>query len=76
MGDRGPRRGAIVLLGVIILAMFRLFSPGPGKLGVSDGRLTPCPASPNCACSQATDPGHAIAPIAFSGTAAAAPWLA
>ena len=39
---------------------------------MSDGRLTPCPSSPNCVCSQATDPGHAIAPIAFTGSAAAA----
>jgi uncharacterized protein (DUF1499 family) len=40
------------------------------NLGVSDGRLAACPASPNCVSSQATDPQHAIAPLHYPGTAA------
>ena len=49
----------------------------PSNLGVKDGRLAPCPRSPNCVASQA-DPGdatHHIAPITFKGDAGAA-WRA
>ncbi|TKB33399.1 MAG: DUF1499 domain-containing protein [Nitrospira sp.] len=28
-------------------------------------RLSPCPSSPNCVCSQAQDVGHAIGPIRY-----------
>jgi len=38
----------------------------PPGLGVTAGRLEPCPASPNCVSTLATDPQHAIAPIPFS----------
>lgn len=44
----------------------------PADLGVHDGRLKACPDQPNCVNSQATDAGHAIAPLAFRGDAAAA----
>jgi uncharacterized protein (DUF1499 family) len=47
--------------------MFKL-PPSPARtLGVKDGRLTPCPASPNCVCSQAADAKHFIEPIRFTG---------
>lgn len=35
----------------------------PANLGVQDGRLTPCPESPNCVSSYATDETHGIAPL-------------
>lgn len=41
----------------------------PTDLGVRDGRLAPCPETPNCVSSQAADDGHRIAPIAFRGSA-------
>lgn len=44
----------------------------PGGLGVRDGRLAPCPSSPNCVSSLAPDATHRIAPIPFTGRAAAA----
>ena len=44
----------------------------PMNLGVHDGRLAPCPASPNCVSSQSTDKDHAIEPFPFSGTPAEA----
>jgi uncharacterized protein (DUF1499 family) len=44
----------------------------PADLGLRDGRLKACPDSPNCVNSQATDAGHAIAPLAFKGDATAA----
>lgn len=39
----------------------------PNNLGVRDGRLSACPASPNCVSSQASDERHRIAPLAFTG---------
>jgi uncharacterized protein (DUF1499 family) len=38
----------------------------PTTLGVHDGRLSPCPNTPNCVCSQDSDPGHRIEPLTFS----------
>ncbi|MBD0335627.1 MAG: DUF1499 domain-containing protein [Cyanobacteria bacterium Co-bin13] len=39
----------------------------PTNLGVKDGKLAPCPGSPNCVVSQGAQDGeHAIAPIAFT----------
>lgn len=38
----------------------------PTNLGVREGRLRPCPASPNCVCSFDTDPEHGTAPLRFS----------
>ncbi|MGF1458592.1 MAG: DUF1499 domain-containing protein [Leptolyngbyaceae cyanobacterium] len=42
------------------------------ELGVEDGQLSPCPASPNCVVSQGGDAEHTIAPIEYSGDRAAA----
>ncbi|MCC6605821.1 MAG: DUF1499 domain-containing protein [Anaerolineae bacterium] len=47
-------------------------SPKPDNLGVANGRLQPCPESPNCVSTQATDELHAIEPIAYDGATAAA----
>ena len=44
----------------------------PAALGVRDGRLSPCPASPNCVSSQAADVEHRVAPLAYKGTASEA----
>jgi uncharacterized protein (DUF1499 family) len=41
----------------------------PASLGARDGRLAPCPASPNCVSSQAPDDEHRIAPFPFTGPA-------
>ena len=35
----------------------------PQNIGVNDGRLTPCPESPNCVSSFETDEEHGIAPL-------------
>ena len=39
----------------------------PDTLGVSAGRLHPCPESPNCVSSQAQDPEHQVAPLKVAG---------
>jgi uncharacterized protein (DUF1499 family) len=45
----------------------------PNNLGVKDGKLAPCPASPNCVVSQGeADAEHAITPIQYDGDAASA----
>lgn len=45
----------------------------PTTLGVHQGQLSPCPASPNCVVSQGNpDPSHAIAPLTYSGEPARA----
>ncbi|MBD2293431.1 DUF1499 domain-containing protein [Anabaena sphaerica FACHB-251] len=41
----------------------------PNNLGVKDGRLAPCPSSPNCVSSQSTDSLHQIPPLSFTSTA-------
>lgn len=38
------------------------------NLGVTNGKLTPCPKTPNCVNSQAADEKHYIEPIHFTGT--------
>jgi len=41
----------------------------PTDIGVQDARLTPCPSSPNCVCSDAPeDDDHRIAPLPLHGT--------
>lgn len=37
-------------------------------LGLNSGKLMPCPDTPNCVSSQATDKQHLIQPIYFTGT--------
>ncbi|MBD2516077.1 DUF1499 domain-containing protein [Nostoc sp. FACHB-973] len=44
----------------------------PNNLGVSNGKLAPCPNSPNCVSSQSTDAVHKIAPLTFTSSAEAA----
>ena len=38
----------------------------PSTLGVNEGRLSPCPNSPNCVSSQSTDERHGIDPIPYT----------
>jgi uncharacterized protein (DUF1499 family) len=37
----------------------------PSNLGVDNGKLTPCPPTPNCVCSQSQDVQHQIAPLTY-----------
>jgi len=52
--------------------MFKFSGKRPTNLGVHDGKLAPSRSSPNSVNSQATDAGHAIAPLRFSGDPEAA----
>jgi uncharacterized protein (DUF1499 family) len=60
-----------VLLTTILCLVLTLGSAGcsgkmPANLGVRDGRLAPCPATPNCVSSQSSDPQHAVEPLAYT----------
>jgi uncharacterized protein (DUF1499 family) len=58
----------VVLLLFVGLAVLRAMSARPKNLGVTHGRLMPCPKSPNCVSSQAEDAQHHIDPLRLSGT--------
>jgi uncharacterized protein (DUF1499 family) len=61
-----------LIIGVIATAVFTIACSGkrPSNLGVSEGKLNPCPASPNCVSSQAPvdDKVHYIEPLTYSST--------
>ena len=45
----------------------------PLNLGVKEGKLAPCPSTPNCVSSQSSDKEHSIEPLAYTGYADRAP---
>ena len=55
-----------LLLGLVSAAA----CAGPSADFIERGQLAPCPSSPNCVSSLATDEGHRIAPLAIPGDAA------
>jgi uncharacterized protein (DUF1499 family) len=58
----------VILLPIAGLSTMSIFSRRPTNLGVTDGRLAPCPSSPNCVSTQATDDQHRMEPIPFDGS--------
>lgn len=63
-----------IALGVIAVGVAGFFglrllidriSPRPDNLGVTDGKLAPCPPYPACVNSQSDEVRHRIAPIAY-----------
>lgn len=65
--------GAALLLGALLLAgHLGRVGERPRTLGVREGRLAPCPPSPNCLSSQAdpTDALHYMTPLRFQGSPA------
>lgn len=56
----------VIFMG-ILASFFASCAGERPNLGVNNGALMPCPSSPNCVSSQATDDEHRIAPLAFSG---------
>lgn len=57
----------LLLSGLVTVSIFSSCAGNPpGHLGVSeDGALEPCPSSPNCVSSQATDEAHFIEPFKY-----------
>lgn len=62
-------------LSVFVLLLMFTFACGadrPAAPPAAPGHLAPCPASPNCVSSEATDDAHRVAPLAYTGDPAAA----
>jgi uncharacterized protein (DUF1499 family) len=49
-----------------ILAILARVIKSPANLGVREGKLAPCPNSPNCVSTQSEDPRHQIDPIPYT----------
>ena len=63
------------IISSVFIYSLLLFSSGcsgtrPDNLGVNDGKLAPCPSTPNCVCSQSdqSDNEHYIQPFSYSGS--------
>lgn len=67
--------GAVVIAAFIGLWVMARTARMPENLGARQGRLAPCPSSPNCVSSQAEDASHRVAPLEFEGSAGEA-WQA
>jgi len=69
--DAGTER---ILLSIAMLSLLIIGCTGvrPVNLGIHDGKLAPCPSSPNCVSSQSSDREHAVDPLSFTGTVAEA----
>jgi len=67
---------ALTIVGLLAFWVVRWLvvraSPLPENVGVVNGRLAPCPDSPNCVSTFATDEEHSIAPIPYEGETAVA----
>jgi len=66
-------RTSMLMMGLApMLGMFLLGCSGvrPQNLGVKDGKLAPCPSTPNCVSSQGSGQEHGIEPLHFTGTGA------
>jgi uncharacterized protein (DUF1499 family) len=58
------------VLGIVILvSLAGCAGVRPADLGVKDGKLAPCPRSPNCVSSQSADKEHFVAPLSYAGSA-------
>jgi uncharacterized protein (DUF1499 family) len=64
--------GIIVAVATAILAVLARVVKSPANLGVREGKLAPCPNSPNCVSTQSQDPRHQIDPIPYHTSSAEA----
>jgi uncharacterized protein (DUF1499 family) len=62
----------LLVVPVMLLACLSLWGQRPKELGLLAGRLRDCPATPNCVCTQATDPAQRLPPLTFSESPAEA----
>ncbi len=61
-----------ILLAIGLATLIGCQMKTPPAISLNNGRLLPCPDSPNCVCSQTTDTDHQIDPIRFTGDSTAA----
>ena len=66
----------LVLAVVVVWIGVRLIFPDvptffagtqPENIGVTNGKLVPCPSTPNCVSSQSEDAEHSIQPLSYQG---------
>ncbi len=62
----------VLAAGFLAVMVWARTAPTPRGLGLRDGRLAPCPDSPNCVSTEAADPAHAMEPIPYDGPPARA----
>jgi uncharacterized protein (DUF1499 family) len=55
----------VFVLGIIIISP-AVVKANP-RIGLADGKLLPCPDSPNCVSSQAFKPSQVVLPLSFGG---------
>lgn len=60
----------LLVAAVAFLALASLFARPPLNLGSHEGRLAPCPSTPNCVSTQTDNPRKRMEPIPFTGDAA------
>ena len=60
----------VLLIPIVVFYAMSLLASRPTNLGVTAGKLAPCPGSPNCVSTQAEDAEHHIDPIRFTGPSA------
>lgn len=60
---------ALVCLIVVVLVAFSIASRKQPELGLVDGQLRPCPATPNCVCSEYPGDSAYIEPLRHRGAA-------
>ncbi len=63
----------VIFLTLFLAALASLFflassTSAPSNLGIINGKLAPCPATPNCVSSEASDPQHFIAGITYKSS--------
>ena len=51
------------------MPLFSISGKRPADLGVKEGRLAPCPSSPNCVSSDAEDQAHRVEPFRIAAPA-------
>jgi uncharacterized protein (DUF1499 family) len=54
-------------INLTIASVFHFSGTPPTNLGVNNGHLSDCPATPNCVSSQVSDSVHYIEPISYNG---------
>ncbi len=55
----------VVLYGLVLVANY---STSPARIGVVDGKLTPCPDLPNCVSTQSTQSEKWLPPLEMTGS--------
>ncbi len=59
--------GRLALALLLTLSLLGCSGSRPDDLGLIDGRLGPCPSSPNCVASDAADADHQVEPLRYQG---------